>query len=995
MIDLKINDVSVEASSKGIYNRNRKEKADSGTITSFNTRSTRYEPYTRCLINDNQYVIEADHMTEQRAGQYEHILTLIENMAVLTTIFPVDRSFKRVPALSLGEILTIYKRELEFYQGFFFNFDDTDPIYDTKIVDKEYAGQNFAVYIYDLFRSINAIPRLTWDNGWVLGYELYTATGNLLTLNVESRQTSVTDIDYATNLLAKTRNAVSEDNGHIYWPSATTFMTPRAKGTMYKTSDLQYEVDSDIMAIYEVIAKVNAYIYIGGSQNAVEVEVDITDMVKEADVYEALTVSTDNNPNVEVQFNGAPVIDKEYFKQNCIRWTKESNVIDSLWYKQDGISLMSAVTSLFNAIRFNLAEALYEQYSSTYDLSGNWTVGIDAIDVEDIPIRIKYRPRRDIDFVTEKNIVNGLNQATILNNQKDNTIEIGRFLQNSNAIVNRIGNAAFSLSETFDTYAEAWKLGDYYLIGNQRWVITDITYSEDKNLVNCDAEFTVNFSNVNRETAITRQPSPYVYTGKGVQSNFIYKEYLVFNKQAITYVDNSFLNAQAKATALNIISRLSANDKPLRHMIYRRIGSQNFIDKQLFGAGSGNVILLHAAFNDARIAGKSFKKVSGSWYQDPVWYVSQSTENLTLADVELHHTHSLITDTSDYKYYPKINNGDNVYTKDLTLRFDKDPNDKLAITFQLICVSENEDVIVGNGFTRFNNLIKELSGDLEVYTNTEPYTIFDITPRGTLDTSAIINYDSEYIEVTDALGDPIEYWALVNNNEIVLAANNSVSKVYYGFTRNRLYGAVLDDDVITINIDLIENDLINSTLIMAQNLSLTAIFKEYDSIYSTLILTNNILLNASFKENDKISSQMIMIQNLSLIANLLENAVIKSTLIISQNIMLNASFKENERIIPTLIMIQKTAEPTVTFVSWTEAGPLDEFLFTITNNDGDYAEIFASESSSPTTSRGWVAPNSSVNVTLLSSASSVTCYARARAEDENYSTVDSAVGTII
>ena len=114
----------------------------------------------------------------------------------------------------------------------------------------------------------------------------------------------------------------------------------------------------------------------------------------------------------------------------------------------------------------------------------------------------------------------------------------------------------FNLTQTFDTYAEAWKLGDYYLIGNQRWLITDITYSEDKNLVTCDAEFTVNFSNVNRETAITRQPSPYVYTGKGVQSNFIYKEYLIFDKVAVTYADNSFLNEQAKRTILNIIPKI-------------------------------------------------------------------------------------------------------------------------------------------------------------------------------------------------------------------------------------------------------------------------------------------------------------------------------------------------------------------------------------------------------------------------------------------------------
>ena len=957
MIDFKINDVSLDISSKAIYSRNRKEQADSGTVTLLNSNPVRYEPYTRVSINDEQYLIESDHLTEQRAGQYEHQLTLIENIAIFTAIFPVDRSFKRVPALTLGEILTIYRRELEFYQGFFFTYDTTDPIYNTKIVDKEYASQNLAVLVYDLFRSINAIPRLTWNDGWVLSYELYTATSSVLTLNVENRQSSVTDINYATNLLAKTRNAVSEDEGHIYWPSSTTFMTPRAKGTMYKTSDLQYEVDSDAMAIYEITAYIETNLTVTTSLEptpqtyAINVEVDITDRVKEASVYEALPLSTDNNPNIEALFFGEPSISKQYFKQNCIRWTKESNVIDSLWWKQDGVFLPAAVKALQNAISYNIPEAVYAKYSLTYDLSQDW--GLDTLDdTEDIPIRIKYRPRRDIDFVTEKNIVSGLNQSTILNNQKDSSIEIGRYLQNSNAIVNRIGNAVFNLTQTFDTYAEAWKLGDYYLIGNQRWVITDITYIEDKNLVTCDAEFTVNFSNVNRETSITRQPNPYVYTGKGVQSNFIYKEYLIFDKQEIEYFDNSFLNAQAKATALNIIPRLSVDDLPLRHMTYRRLGSSDFIDRQLFGAGSGNVILLHAAFNDARLAGKSFKKINGSWYQDPVWYVNPTTEELEQAAIRLQHTHTLLTDTEDYKHYPKIASGSFDYTDSLVLRFDKDPNDSLAITFEIICVSEDEDVIVGNGFTRFNNLIRELSGTVAVYTDTEPYTIFDVKPKGTLDTNATIILGVNYIEVQDGLGDPIPYWAIVSNDEIVLAGNNSVSKVYYGFTRNRLYGAIVDDSDMTFDIEFIENDLITSTLIMAQNLSLAAVF--------------------------------------------LDNAVIVSTLILVPEIKFTASFKEYDNISTTLIIIQNSAEPTVTYVNYSYDGvKFYTYNFTVKNNDEVAAEIFASTVSTPTTSRGVIASQSSVAVSVISEDSSVTLYARAKASGENYSTIDSAVGTIL
>ena len=201
MIEFKINNTVTEIDSEVIFSRNRQEQADFGSVTIVNARSTRYEPFTRCSVNDEQYLIESDNLLQQRGILYEHKLTLIENMAIASTVFPVDRSFKRVPALTLGEILNIYKRELYFYQDFLFEYDNTDAIYDAKMVDKEYAGVDFAVILYDLFRRINAIPRLNWVDGrWYLSYELYTDTNTSVTLSVENYQINVNDIDYATNL---------------------------------------------------------------------------------------------------------------------------------------------------------------------------------------------------------------------------------------------------------------------------------------------------------------------------------------------------------------------------------------------------------------------------------------------------------------------------------------------------------------------------------------------------------------------------------------------------------------------------------------------------------------------------------------------------------------------------------------------------------------------------------------------------------------------------
>ena len=72
MIEFKVNGTSVEIASQAIFNRNRKERADNGSIRIVSTRSSRYEPYTRCSIGDEQYLIESDNPMKIKGSLWEH-----------------------------------------------------------------------------------------------------------------------------------------------------------------------------------------------------------------------------------------------------------------------------------------------------------------------------------------------------------------------------------------------------------------------------------------------------------------------------------------------------------------------------------------------------------------------------------------------------------------------------------------------------------------------------------------------------------------------------------------------------------------------------------------------------------------------------------------------------------------------------------------------------------------------------------------------------------
>jgi len=273
-------------------------------------------------------------------------------------------------------------------------------------------------------------------------------------------------------------------------------------------------------------------------------------------------------------------------------------------------------------------------------------------------------------------------------------------------------------------------------------------------------------------------------------------------------------------------------------------------------------MLLHANFNDNRIAGKAFEKKSGSWYQDPIWYIEEITGELERAELQLSTSHNLLTDTNNYKYYPIVNEASSDYTDKIILRFDKDPNDKLAITFQINAMPNDSDIVVGNGFTRYNSIIRELdSVNLAIYSSTTPFTMFDKRPKGIVISGNVI-LGSDYVEVTDALGDPIEYWCLSYNDEIILAANNSISKVYYGFTAKVVFEEVLDiiyknvyfSNYGTITVDYTEIEIFNEDATFDNLLSLVVEYAKLELYHANAQFSNELTLNLMYSKAEIVYS---------------------------------------------------------------------------------------------------------------------------------------------
>ena len=108
---VKVNKVQTSYKDTPSFVRNIYEDRDTGTIIVKSTRKSRYEPYTFVDVTtpDEQYLVQGDEVIRINASEYEHTITLTENISYFDTIYPADRAFKII-GQTLGDILLVYKR---------------------------------------------------------------------------------------------------------------------------------------------------------------------------------------------------------------------------------------------------------------------------------------------------------------------------------------------------------------------------------------------------------------------------------------------------------------------------------------------------------------------------------------------------------------------------------------------------------------------------------------------------------------------------------------------------------------------------------------------------------------------------------------------------------------------------------------------------------------------------------------------------------------------
>ena len=781
----KIRGIPVEVVDEIVFETNVSEQHDFAYVTVYSDREERFETHDLVEIEGNiDYIVQTDRVTALDNNLFEHRVACFENLARFDKVIPAERVFSRITIdngvltlMTLGEIFSHYKRELEFYEGIDIDLKDDGTGYENvQIPLKEFSGGvNFTSIMFELFRRIKANPKVERNgNTWVFYPQYwYTRKNDISTRvqDVEAFMTQTNAEDYATQVKSLIKNGSSELLEATVFPSRNGYVLPKGDVPEPPTSRLKYEADSPILGIIKVTAVgVNLNIReitnntLGSLIDTIFEDVDITEFVvteQEFDSLNSLADSVRNNLLSGVN------------KRNAIRYQIGSRFITGLFS-----SATDTVFSVFSINTDHLRNAV--SAAATIQFQDNYTEEIVAfaieptvttppLEVKNTKLRIEYIRERNVAVSAHRQYQGFMNETSVIHSQRDSRVEANRFKDNLDILANRMGNIETLKTLTVRDNEPLVEVFDY--VGEN--VVVDVKNTQYQGVTLQEIKLSQNFVNANSEYAISRRLDPFTISGKRVTTNFLLNDFVEVSK---TQKD---IDSKLTFKGVENFLKTFANDtsaKPIEASVFKSLElNSKAIHMPIMKLTGGN-LSFHAFFDNPRIAGFDY---TGEFGQ-PIPYADNdgivTNFNWFLTDDILIEDDGSYPDITD-DFFAIQNN--NAYSNPLAgFPADLDPQAAFAITYQINPIVDDNRFIIGEGFTKYNFLIEVQSLNFAVYGKNTPYTYQDID-IGEQVMGATFSFDIEQRRLTFSSGIQKPHFALVHNGEIILAFNETLSNNTY------------------------------------------------------------------------------------------------------------------------------------------------------------------------------------------------------------------------
>ena len=779
---IKINGIEYQNYDIVSLEKNATEAHDYGVIKIVSTRSKRFETNALVDIDGNlDYIVQADQPNQINDEEYEHRVTLFENIARFDKVIPAERIFTKLEEvagelqlMTIADIFDVYKREIAFYERLTIElYDDSTGYQNTKIPFKEFGGgKNFTTIMHELFMRANATPKV-FRNGsvWVFYPQYWFVRKNDVSSLVEIKNTSFEETNsqnYANRVLSLLKNASNELLEQRWFPHEDGYVYPKSTMRLASESSLEYQFDSRILLITKAIARVP--VIDKETSEELYLDLDITDHVKTREEFEALRPVGIFNVLEDIN------------ARNCIRYDIGGNTVRGLFEAEtDRILFINLATQyLINAIGSVFVSG---GYGAEYD--------IDEVDVRTIAMRFKYVRERDMAIHSLKMNPEDMNPTTLLHSQSSSRIEGNRFKRNMSLLADRLGNVERKITRTVDKEDDLIEIYDYV----DNFIVVEVLNNIYDGFVVQETKLNENHVNVNPQALISRRLDPYTIEGKDFTTNFIINNYAEVD--TIQKPISTYLNSRGVEVFMKTFANDHATAKPVHSSVFLRV--DNGVDASPFIFMPlmpllGDNISFHAQFTHPRRAGIRYDVTASDIEGDVLNYADDDGEvdafRLVLLD------NGFVVDDNDGNY-PQASGEDAndvaTFKNDIEQNFalskadtvfpaNLDPRAKLSATFQINPVSRKSHIIIGSGFTQFSYLIEPQELTYTIHTNTKPYTNYDVDVGDEV-VGATYNVNLAERKITITSPEALDRFALVANGVLVIGFNESInageSKIYY------------------------------------------------------------------------------------------------------------------------------------------------------------------------------------------------------------------------
>ena len=453
-------------------------------------------------------------------------------------------------------------------------------------------------------------------------------------------------------------------------------------------------------------------------------------------------------------------------------------------------------------------------------------------------------------------------------------------------------------------------------------------------------------------------------------------------------------------------------------------------------------------FDGNQVAGDGLIQAGVNWYNRAVRYTDEQGRFTRLGFTILK---GLELDSNDYETHPKITK---TSLSDLrsnlnpyfscgfisinqagfdSLVIDKDPMTNYNQTYQVNVLSSVVGLyIIGQAFYNNNFIVNnpetEKEAYLYLYTTAMKYELFEdlkvksgYTTPIKLDPTKIL-YDNTQNKVyftglISLVG--VTAWAIGDIEENLYIACNSnyngflINKEHFrsgvreiGYKNIYYYQTVVDAEIgASLELLYVAHILINhAEPIFEYELETIAVGHVVKVFRTTQSLSAELALSAEsrkfFVGHASITNQFDV--EIAAVGHVIKTFRVDGVLDLDINILEDSrkvTYFHVDGAISTMTSLAETsgkvtATPIITFISRNVFGAgTYNHLFTVQNKDSMVAEIFADTNATPTNSRGMVDPEETINVSIISSAESLTVYTRALVPGNNYSATVNATST--